>query len=201
VFAHQHNDRDITEADFALTARPDSIDGTSMLLGRQRCPIDAVSRRALYSVSLSSTGKLLIPAQPSNGLSDDGVLALTVHGNDPCGALNSCNLQGFELTPATAPWSPSPSRRDYLPRARLVQACVEGRGGGVLVEHASAELEIRQPRDLGQHLHRPKRIPAQVEEVVVFVDVWYLENLGPEPHKAFRANTGGVVENSFILGQ
>jgi len=51
-----------------------------------------VNISALYSVSLTSTGKLLIPAQPNNGLSDDGVLALTVHGNDPCGALSSCNL-------------------------------------------------------------------------------------------------------------
>jgi hypothetical protein len=59
------------------------------------------------------------------------------------------------------------------------------------------ELDVRQPRDLRQHLDRSKRISAQVEEVVVGLDVWYLENLRPEPHKTCRANAADVVEHIF----
>jgi hypothetical protein len=48
---------------------------------------------ALYSVSVTSTGKVLIPAAPNNNSSwDDGLLILSAHLNDPCGALNSCSL-------------------------------------------------------------------------------------------------------------
>jgi hypothetical protein len=43
-------------------------------------------------VRVTSTGKLLIGPQPNTGLADDGVLALTAHLNDPCGANSSCNL-------------------------------------------------------------------------------------------------------------
>jgi hypothetical protein len=52
-----------------------------------------VNVSALYSVSVTSTGKVLIPAAPNNNSAwDDGLLILSVHLNDPCGALNSCNL-------------------------------------------------------------------------------------------------------------
>jgi hypothetical protein len=51
-----------------------------------------VNISASYSVRLTSTGKVLIPAQPNTGLADNGFLALTAHLNDPCGANNSCNL-------------------------------------------------------------------------------------------------------------
>ena len=47
---------------------------------------------ALWSVSVTSTGKTLISNQPNYSTADDGTLALHYHGNDPCGALNSCNL-------------------------------------------------------------------------------------------------------------
>ena len=40
----------------------------------------------------TSTGKLVIPAQPNNSSWHDGILALTAAVADPCGALNSCNL-------------------------------------------------------------------------------------------------------------
>ena len=48
---------------------------------------------ALYSVSVTSTGKVLIPAAPNNSPTwNDGLLILSAHLNDPCGALNSCSL-------------------------------------------------------------------------------------------------------------
>jgi hypothetical protein len=47
---------------------------------------------ALWSVSVTSTGKALISNQPNYSTADDGFLELNYHGNDPCGALNSCNL-------------------------------------------------------------------------------------------------------------
>ena len=47
---------------------------------------------ALWSVSVTSTGKALISSQPNYSTADDGFLELNYHGNDPCGALNSCNL-------------------------------------------------------------------------------------------------------------
>jgi hypothetical protein len=52
-----------------------------------------VNVSALFSVSVTSTGKVLIPAAPNNNITwNDGLLVLTVHLNDPCGALNSCNI-------------------------------------------------------------------------------------------------------------
>lgn len=51
-----------------------------------------VNISALYSVSATSDGELLIPAQANTSASDDGSLALTAHINDPCGVLNSCNI-------------------------------------------------------------------------------------------------------------
>jgi hypothetical protein len=51
-----------------------------------------VNISALYSVVLTSTGKLLIPAQANTSTWDDGLLALDVHINDPCGAENSCSI-------------------------------------------------------------------------------------------------------------
>jgi hypothetical protein len=52
-----------------------------------------VNVSALYSVVLTSTGKLLIPAQANNtGTWDDGLLALTAHINDPCGTTHSCDI-------------------------------------------------------------------------------------------------------------
>jgi hypothetical protein len=47
---------------------------------------------ALSSVVLTSTGKVLIPAQANTSTWDDGLLALGAHINDPCGAENSCNI-------------------------------------------------------------------------------------------------------------
>ena len=47
---------------------------------------------ALWSVSVTSTGKVLISNQPNYSTADDGFLNVNYHGNDPCGVLNSCNL-------------------------------------------------------------------------------------------------------------
>ena len=47
---------------------------------------------ALWSVSVTSTGKALISNQPNSSTADDGFLELNAHLNDPCGASNSCNL-------------------------------------------------------------------------------------------------------------
>ncbi len=47
---------------------------------------------AQYSVYKTSTGSLVIPAQPNTSTWNDGILALSAHVNDPCGALNSCNI-------------------------------------------------------------------------------------------------------------
>lgn len=51
-----------------------------------------VNISALWSVSVTSTGKVLISAKPNNSTADDGFLNLSALGNDPCGVLNSCNL-------------------------------------------------------------------------------------------------------------
>jgi hypothetical protein len=51
-----------------------------------------VNVSALYSVHKTSTGKLVIPAQPNRSAWNDGYLALTAAVNDPCGALNACNI-------------------------------------------------------------------------------------------------------------
>ena len=51
-----------------------------------------VNVSALYSVVLTSTGKLLIPAQANTSTWNDGLLALSAHINDPCGAENSCDI-------------------------------------------------------------------------------------------------------------
>ncbi len=51
-----------------------------------------VNISALYSVYKTSTGSLVIPAQPNNSAWKDGYLAVTASVNDPCGALNSCNI-------------------------------------------------------------------------------------------------------------
>jgi hypothetical protein len=50
-----------------------------------------VNISALYSVSVTSTGKVIIPAQPNNGTMKDGILELTEHLDDPCGQ-TSCSL-------------------------------------------------------------------------------------------------------------
>lgn len=47
---------------------------------------------ALYSVRVTSTGQVLIPAQPNTGAADDGSLALSAAVKDPCGASNSCDI-------------------------------------------------------------------------------------------------------------
>jgi hypothetical protein len=46
----------------------------------------------LYSVYATSTGKLLIPAQPNNSAWHDGLLAIYAHVNDPCGLNGTCNI-------------------------------------------------------------------------------------------------------------
>ena len=51
-----------------------------------------VNISALYSVVLTSTGKVLIPAQANTSTWDDGLLALSANINDPCGATRSCNI-------------------------------------------------------------------------------------------------------------
>ena len=51
-----------------------------------------VNISALWSVSVTSTGKALISNRPNYSIADDGFLELNYHSNDPCGALNSCNL-------------------------------------------------------------------------------------------------------------
>jgi hypothetical protein len=48
---------------------------------------------ALYSVSLTSTGKVIIPAQPNSNANDNGVLRLSfASGPDPCGNGLSCKV-------------------------------------------------------------------------------------------------------------
>jgi hypothetical protein len=51
-----------------------------------------VNISALYSVYVTSTGKLIIPAQPNRRASDDGSLELIASVPDPCGTTHSCNL-------------------------------------------------------------------------------------------------------------
>jgi hypothetical protein len=52
-----------------------------------------VNVSALYSVHLTSTGKVIIPAQPNSNANDDGVLRLSfASGPDPCGNGLSCNV-------------------------------------------------------------------------------------------------------------
>jgi hypothetical protein len=52
-----------------------------------------VNVSALYSVTLTSTGKVIIPAQPNSNANDNGVLRLSfASGPDPCGNGLSCNV-------------------------------------------------------------------------------------------------------------
>ena len=51
-----------------------------------------VNTSALYSVYKTSTGQLVIAAQPNNSSWHDGILALTAAVADPCGALSSCSI-------------------------------------------------------------------------------------------------------------
>jgi hypothetical protein len=51
-----------------------------------------VNISAQYSVYKTSTGSLVIPAQPNNSAWKDGYLAVTASVNGPCGTLNSCNI-------------------------------------------------------------------------------------------------------------
>jgi hypothetical protein len=51
-----------------------------------------VNISALYSVYKTSTGKLVIPAQPNNSTYHDGILDVAAYVNDPCGTLGTCNL-------------------------------------------------------------------------------------------------------------
>jgi hypothetical protein len=51
-----------------------------------------VNLSALYSVSVTATGKLLIGAQPNHSAWNDGFLALSANVNDPCGTTHSCNI-------------------------------------------------------------------------------------------------------------
>jgi len=50
-----------------------------------------VNISALYSVSVTSTGKVIIPPTPNNSTFNDGILVLTEHPDDPCGEA-SCSL-------------------------------------------------------------------------------------------------------------
>ena len=78
------------------TGGSDRLVGTGALYqGHQfRLYVDAfdVNVSALYSVYKTSTGSLVIPAQPNNSAWNDGILALSAHVNDPCGTNNSCNI-------------------------------------------------------------------------------------------------------------
>jgi hypothetical protein len=51
-----------------------------------------VNTSALYSVSKTSTGQLVIPAQPNRSTWHDGILTLAAYVNDPCGLLGTCNI-------------------------------------------------------------------------------------------------------------
>jgi hypothetical protein len=51
-----------------------------------------VNISALYSVYKTSTGSLVIPAQPNTSTWKDGYLALAAYVNDPCGDLGTCNI-------------------------------------------------------------------------------------------------------------
>jgi hypothetical protein len=50
-----------------------------------------VNISALYTVTVTSTGKVIIPATPNNGTLNDGLLELLEHPDDPCGEA-SCSL-------------------------------------------------------------------------------------------------------------
>jgi hypothetical protein len=71
-----------------------TVTGASYNGHQNRLYVDGfdVNIGALYSVYKTSTGQLVIPAQPNNSAWDDGYLAVTASVNDPCGALNSCNI-------------------------------------------------------------------------------------------------------------
>jgi hypothetical protein len=47
---------------------------------------------ALYSVSVTATGKLIIPAHANGSAWDDGFLALSASVPDPCGTTHSCSV-------------------------------------------------------------------------------------------------------------
>jgi hypothetical protein len=51
-----------------------------------------VNTSALYSVYKTSTGTLVIPAQPNTSTWHDGILTLAAYVIDPCGDLGTCNL-------------------------------------------------------------------------------------------------------------
>jgi hypothetical protein len=51
-----------------------------------------VNISALYAVYKTSTGQLVIPAQPNTSTWKDGYLALAAYVNDPCGDLGTCNI-------------------------------------------------------------------------------------------------------------
>jgi Putative Ig domain len=78
------------------TGSSDRLVATSALYqGHQnRLYVDGydVNISAQYSVYKTSTGQLVIPAQPNNSTWKDGILTLAAYVNDPCGALNSCNI-------------------------------------------------------------------------------------------------------------
>jgi hypothetical protein len=71
-----------------------TVTGVSYNGHQNRLYVDGfdVNIGALYSVYKTSTGQLVIPAQPNNSAWNDGYLAVTASVNDPCGALNSCNI-------------------------------------------------------------------------------------------------------------
>jgi hypothetical protein len=77
------------------TGRSDRLGGTvAVYNGHQfRLYVDSYDANisALYSVSVTSTGQVIIPAR-SNSASLDGFVALTAAVRDPCGTLNSCSL-------------------------------------------------------------------------------------------------------------
>jgi hypothetical protein len=61
-----------------------------------------VNISALYSVYLTSTGKLIIPARSNSGSWADGFLLLTASVPDPCGTNNSCSLTVIDSLASSA---------------------------------------------------------------------------------------------------
>jgi hypothetical protein len=68
-----------------------------------------VNISALYSVSVTSTGKVVIPAQ-SNNASPDGSMRMSASSNDPCGAENLCNLTVTDSLGSSVTVTPGPAQ-------------------------------------------------------------------------------------------
>jgi hypothetical protein len=78
------------------TGSSDRLVGTAAAYNRHQSRLYVagfdVNVSALYSVSVTATGKVIIPAQPNGWAAHDGFLELAAYANDPCGITHSCNV-------------------------------------------------------------------------------------------------------------